>query len=70
MELNGTHQTLFYADDSNILVENMNTIKKDTDDLQYEPVSKSFRTESITKYTLIPTVLLVAVPFKGLWRQN
>jgi hypothetical protein len=70
MELNGTHQPIFYANDSNILVENMNTIKKETEDLQYEPVSKSLRTESITKYTLIPTVLLVVVPFKGLRRQN
>jgi len=32
----------------------------------YESVSISFWTESITKYTLT-LVLLVAVPFKGLW---
>jgi hypothetical protein len=35
---------------------------------QYEGVTKSFRTESIN--IRLPLVLLVAVPFKGLWRRN
>jgi len=35
----------------------------------YEGVSKSFRTESLTKYSL-PLVLLVEKQHKGLWRQN
>jgi hypothetical protein len=35
----------------------------------YESVSKSFRTESITKY-ILPFVLLVEKQHKGLWRQN
>jgi hypothetical protein len=48
----GTHQLLICADDDNILVENLNIINKETEALQYERASKSFRTEPIMKYTL------------------
>jgi hypothetical protein len=34
----------------------------------YKGVSKSFRTESITKYTL--TTINIEKQHKGLWRQN
>jgi DNA polymerase III delta subunit len=33
LNLNGTHQFLVYGDDENLLRDNINTIKKNTDDL-------------------------------------
>jgi hypothetical protein len=54
LKLNGTYQLLFYADDLNILVDNIDTIKKNTETLI--DVSKVVGLEVNTKkikYTLL-----------------
>jgi hypothetical protein len=54
LKLNGTHQLLAYADDVNLLGNNIETIKKNTDFLIYasKEVDLEINVEK-TKYTLL-----------------
>jgi hypothetical protein len=54
LKLNGTHQLLAYADDVNLLGDNMDTIKKNTETLIYasKEVGLEINAEK-TKYMLL-----------------
>jgi retron-type reverse transcriptase len=54
LKLNGTHQLLAYADDANLLEDNIDTIKKNTETLIYasKEVGLKINAEK-TKYMLL-----------------
>jgi hypothetical protein len=52
LKLNGTHQLLIYADDINLLGDNIDNIKKNTGTAM--DTSKDFDLDQKTKYVLLP----------------
>jgi hypothetical protein len=55
VKLNGTHYVLAYADDSNIVGENMHTVKKDTEAVLDASKEGGLEVNSEkTKYMLMP----------------